>query len=341
MKDASPVTLLVLNFNGKHYMKLCLDSLLATNYPHFEVVVVDNGSTDGSRDFIKSNYPKVKLIEHDRNYGYTLGYNLVIGKIQTEYIALINNDIVAETNWLKELMVHIKDDYVAAVVPKMKFPDKKRINSAGGNCDIFGTGWNRGNGEIDRDQFNVVQEVFYGNGGALLIKKQVWREIGPFDERYFMYGEDLDWCWRARLKGHRIIYVPRAEVYHHWRGSGGAIVNMLERHWLSTVLKNYSLKNLVRIMPRYLALKTLKMIWLIMYGKSDVKFVAIKGFLWNLINFRDTWKKRVQVQMSRKVSDVEICKHMFKRSFELLLGLKKIEHPILTSLSTEKEASSA
>jgi GT2 family glycosyltransferase len=328
---ASPVTLLVLNFNGKHYLKQCLDSLLATDYSNFEVVVVDNGSTDGSKEFIKSNYSSVKLIEHDRNYGYAFGYNLVMDKIGTEYIALINNDIIAEPNWLKQLMVYIEDDDVAAVVPKMKFPDKKRINSAGGSCDIFGNGWNRGNGEIDRGQFNMVQEVFYGNGGALLIKKKVWREVGPFDERYFMYGEDLDWCWRARLKGYKIIYVPQAEIYHYWHGSGGVIVNMLERHSLSTVIKNYSLKNLILIMFAYLKLKFLKSIWLIMHGKAEEKLAVLKGILWNLSNFRDTWRKRVEIQKLRRISDREIQKHMFNGSMELSLWLGKINHPVMNS----------
>jgi GT2 family glycosyltransferase len=326
--DVSPVAVLVLNFNGKQYLEQCLDSLLATTYPNFDVTVVDNGSSDGSTKFIKSNYPNVKLKEHHRNYGYALGYNLVIDSIETEHIALINTDIITEPSWLEKLMEHVKDNDVAAVVPKMKFPDKKRINSAGGSCDIFGTGWNRGNGEIERNQFNVAQEVFYGNGGAFLFKKQVWQEIGPFDERYFMYGEDLDWCWRARLRGYKIVYVPHAEVYHHWRGSGGAIVVMLEKHWLSNILKNYDLKTLIKIMPRYLALKALKTIWLLIHSKPEEKFSVFEAILWNLLNLKGTWMKRVRTQRSRKKSDTEIQKNMLRKSFELLLWSRKITHPI-------------
>jgi len=330
--DTSSVTLLVLNFNGEAHLKKCLDSLLTTNYSRFNVVVIDNGSMDESAEFLKSNYSSVKVIKHNRNYGYALGYNLVINTIKDEYIVLLNNDVLVKPNWLKELMAYIKNDDVAAVTPKMTFlHNKTQINAAGGCCDIYGVGLNRGNGEVDMKQYDTVQEVFYGNGGALLIKKRVWRKIGPFDERYFMYGEDLDWCWRARLKGYKIIYVPRAEVYHHWRGSGGSMVILLERHWLSTLLKNYGFKTLIKIMPKYLALKVLKTTWLTTHAKSSVKLAVIQALLWNLLNFRGTWRKRVQIQTSRKLPDAEIQRHMFKGSFELLLGLGKLKHPILSS----------
>lgn len=324
------VTVLVLNFNGRKYLKDCLNSLLATDYPNLKIIVIDNGSVDGSAEFIRANYPNVKVIKHDHNYGYARAYNLVIDAIQSEYIALLNNDILVEPSWLKELVAHADNYDVVAVTPKMKFfHDKTRINAAGGNCDLYGVGWNRGNGEVDMGQYDSVQEVFYGNGGALLIKKRAWREVGPFDERYFIYGEDLDWCWRARLKGYKIIYVPYAEVRHQWRGSGVQMVYLLERHWLSTVLKNYSLKTLIPLIPKYLALKALKAIWLIARAELHEKLTVLKGILWNLSNLRETWKKRIQIQMLRTATDMKIQKHMFKGSFELSVWLKKLRHPIL------------
>lgn len=329
-KVSRPITVLVLNFNGRKYLKQCLNSLLATDYPNLKIIVIDNGSTDGSAEFITSNYPNVKVIKHDHNYGYARAYNLVIDAIQSEYIVLLNNDILVEPSWLKELVSYAENDDVAAIAPKMKFlHDKTRINAAGGNCDLYGVGWNRGNGEVDMGQYDAVQEVFYGNGAALLVKKKVWREIGPFDERYFMYGEDLDWCWRARLKGYKIIYVPYAEVYHHWRGSGAPMVYLLEKHWLSTILKNYSLKTLILLMSKYLALKGLKAIWLIAHAERHEKLTVLKSILWNLTNLRKSWKKRVQIQMLRARTDVEIQKYMFKGSFELSMWLKKLKHPVL------------
>ena len=324
------VTVLVLNFNGRKYLKECLKSLLAIDYPCLNIIVIDNGSTDGSAEFIGVNYPDVKVIRNNHNYGYARAYNLVISAIQDEYVALLNNDVLVEPSWLGELVPYAENADVAAVTPKMKFfHDKTRINAAGGNCDLYGVGWNRGNGEVDAGQFNIVQEVFYGNGGAILIKKRVWHEVGSFDERYFMYGEDLDWCWRARLKGYKIIYVPYAEVRHHWRGSGAPMVYLLERHWLATLLKNYSLKTLIRLIPKYLALKTLKAIWLIARAESREKLTVLKAFLWNLSNLKESWKKRSRIQMLRTATDAEIQKHMFKGSFELSIWLRELKHPIL------------
>jgi len=331
-KVSRSVTVLVLNFNGRKYLKECLNSLLATDYPRLKIIVIDNGSTDGSAEFLRVNYPDVKVIKHNYNFGYARAYNLVIERTQSEYIVLLNNDVLVEPGWLKELVSYAEKAEVAAATPKMKFlHDKTRINAAGGNCDMYGVGWNRGNGERDTGQYDAVQEVFYGNGGALLIKKGVWREVGAFDERYFLYGEDVDWCWRARLKGYKIIYVPHAEVCHHWRGSGGAMVYLLERHWLSTVLKNYSLKTLIQMMPKYLALKTLKAIWLIAHAELREKLTVLSGILWNLSNLRESWKKRVHIQMSRTATDGEIQKQMFKGSFELSVWLKKLKHPISES----------
>jgi len=324
------VTLLILNYNGKTYLKNCLDSVLAIDYPNFDVKLIDNGSTDGSVDFVKENYPEVEVIEHDANYGFALGYNLVVNSMESEFVVFLNNDVSVEPDWLKKLIPYTKDEDVAAVTSKMLFSfDKKRINAAGGCCDVYGVGWNRGNGEVDAGQYDEAEEVFYGSGGALLIKRKVWEDVGPFDERYFLYGEDLDWCWRARLKGYKILYVPEAKVYHHWRGSGASMECFLEKHWLATILKNYTLKTLVKLLPKYLALRALKAIWLLKNGEKDEKFAVFKALLWNLVNLKGTWKKRVIIQASRKVSDGEVQRHMYKRSLELLAGLGRFQHPFL------------
>jgi GT2 family glycosyltransferase len=326
------ITLVVLNFNGKIRLKRCLDSLLTTNYPNFQVVVVDNGSTDMSVEFVNTNYPNIKVIKHNHNYGFAQGYNLAMDVIDSEYIAFVNNDIIVEPNWLRALIAPLRNNKnAAAATPKMLFLDNPTlINAAGGSCDVYCVGLNRGNGEVDRGQYDSLEEVFYGNGGALLVKNRVWREIGPFDERYFMYGEDVDWCWRARLRGYKIIYVPNSRVYHQWRGSRESqMIYVLERHWLSTILKNYSLKTLVFLIPKFAGLKFLKAVWLIRNGRSNEKLAVVKAIFWNIINLRTTWQKRVQIQTFRTLHEAAIKRHMFKQSFELLLWLGILKHPIL------------
>jgi len=324
------VSLLILNYNGKNHLENCLKSVFGIDYSNFEVRLIDNGSTDGSVEFVRKNYPQVKIVEHGVNHGFALGYNLVVDSVESEFVAFLNNDVLVEPDWLKKLIPYAKQEDVAAVTSKMLFlSDNGRINAAGGNCDVYGVGWNRGNGEVDVGQYDEAEEVFYGSGGALLIKKKVWEDVGPFDERYFLYGEDLDWCWRARLKGYKIIYVPDAKVYHYWRGSKAPMGCFLEKHWLATLLKNYSLKTLVKTLPRYLALKFLKSIWLLKNGEKEEKLAVFEALIWNLINLKDTWKKRIIIQTFRKVTDGEVQKRMYKGSFELLAGLGKFQHPFL------------
>ncbi len=326
------VVAVVLNFNGKGRLKKCLDSLLATNYKNLRVVIVDNGSSDGSADFVKAHYPCVKVIEHCKNHGFAKGYNIVMDHVGGDYVALINNDVAVDPNWLSELISVIKRNKgIAAVTPKMLFLENPVIiNAAGGSCDMYGVGWNRGNGEADRGNFEKVEQVFYGNGGALLVDRKAWKDIGPFDERYFMYAEDLDWCWRARLKGYKIIYVPTSRVYHQWRGSREPqMTYMLERHWLSTFIKNCEIKTLVSLLPRLIGLKFLKTLWLVQRGKPAEKTAVAKALLWNLINFRVTWTKRSLVQASRKLSDADLRNLMHNKSLELSLWLGILNHPYL------------
>ncbi|MGQ9544432.1 MAG: glycosyltransferase family 2 protein [Candidatus Bathycorpusculaceae bacterium] len=329
-KDLPFVTLLVLNYNGRKYLPSCLDSLLKTDYPKFEVVVIDNCSSDNSVEFVKKNYPNVRIIENGENIGYACAINSAMEIVEGECVVFLNNDIVVEPSWLKQLIPYISVKDVAAVNPKILFLDyKKVINAAGGSCDVYGVGWNRGNGEFDKGQYGAVEEVFYVNGTAMLTRKDIWKDVGPFDERYFLYGEDLDWCWRARLKGYKLLYVPSARIYHRWRGSRGPIIEFLEKHWLANFLKNYSVKTICVLFPKYLVLKFLKAMWLMKNGRGlREKFAVFQGFRWNLANFKCTWTKHLLVQVLRKVSDKEIQKCMYKGSFELSAWVGKIEHPL-------------
>lgn len=331
MKTPS-VTVQILNYNGIRYLRDCLDSVLATDYNDFDVIVIDNASTDGSVEFVKKNYPQVKLVENKKNYGFASALNKNSDALRSEYIAFLNNDVVVESNWLGILVDYMeKSRMVAAANPKILFlQDRKEVNSAGGNCDIYGVGWNRGNGEIDSGQYDRVEEVFYANGAALVIRKDAWLDVGRFDEDYFLYGEDLDWCWRARLKGYKILYSPEAKIYHRWMGSGGSMIQLLEMHWMTNLLKNYTPRTLCAIAPKYFTLKMLKAAWLMKNGEELTEKLAVfKAFAWNLKNFRKTWRKHSIIQLSRKMSDKQIQKSMYNGSFELQLWLGKMKHPLM------------
>ena len=332
--DFPEVTIVVLNYNGKNHIHKCLDSIFGMNYPRFKVVVVDNASNDGSLFSVKEKFPNARVIENCRNHGFAKAYNMVLEKIESDFIVLLNNDVQVEPQWLNELMPYIcREDDVSAVTPKMLFmQNTSAINAAGGKCDIYGSGWNRGNGEKDSGQYEKVEEVFYANCGAVVIRKNAWKDVGSFDEQYFLYGEDLDWCWRARLKGYRIYYVPHSRIYHQWRASNGPMIPLLERNWLTTTIKNYDSATLLKIAPKLVALKAAVGTWLLLKGRGPSEKLAVfDGFLWNLKHFRETWKKRLLVQASRKIDDKEIQKYMYNGSLELALRLGRIRHPITTN----------
>lgn len=327
-----PVSVLVLNYNGLCYLENFMKSIMKTDYPNFKIVFVDNGSTDGSLEFIRKNYPDVQIIAFDNNYGFAEAYNRSIEMVDSDILLLINNDIEVDKNWLRELVSHISDDGVASIAPKIKFIENKEvINSAGGNCDIYGVAWNRGNGEKDLGQYDRPDEVFYVNGAVLIFKKSVWKDVGPFDSRYFMYAEEVDWCWRARLKGYKVIYVPNSIVFHKWQGSSKKtpFVYLMERNWLCNMLKNYEAKTLIQIIPIYAFLKMLKSVWLAFKGKTNERFVIPKAVLWNLKNLKGTLQRRKQIQATRKIPDKQLKKFMQKTSYEISLLLGRSKHPIL------------
>jgi GT2 family glycosyltransferase len=330
------VTMLVLGYNNKSKLIECLRSLEQTDYTNFKIVLVDNDSSDSSVEFVQENFLCVRIIKLNRNYGF-IAYNYVVDKMEDEYIVLINNDIVVARDWLKTLMPYIMQESVAAVVPKLLlYRDNKRINAAGGISDIFGVGWNRGNGEIDRGQYDKVEEVFFGVGAVLLLKRSVWLKIGGFDERYFAISEDYDWSWRARIAGYKIVYVPEALAYHHWLGSTGLndqLIYMAEAHQIANFIKNYQVTTLVRLAPVLLLIKVSKVIYLAVFRcKMKLASATLRAIWWNILNLRGSIRKRKQINALRRVSDKELKTLMVPGSLEIAVGLGRVRHPAIDSL---------
>jgi GT2 family glycosyltransferase len=333
------VKILVLNYNGMVYLKNLMKTLIRTDYPDYEVVVIDNCSTDNSVEYLKTNYPEIQVVENDRNYGFAGGYNRTCDKVanECEFFVLLNNDVLVEPSWLRELVTPaFSDSRIAATTPKVYFLDKDSVlNACGGVVDVYGFGFNRGNGEKDEGQYDKEEECFYAVGVAMLIRSKCWKEIGPFDVDYFAYHEDLDWSWRARLSGYRIIYCPKSIIYHKWRGSfkkNTEPIYLVERNRLTTCLKNYEDRDLVLFLPRYFLLQSLKTLYFLLLGKRSFAKIFLKALVSNALELKKTISKRQLIQKLRKVPSSYIREHMSKRSFELLLGMRAIKHPVTDRL---------
>ncbi|MDD5111136.1 MAG: glycosyltransferase family 2 protein [Candidatus Altiarchaeota archaeon] len=214
MAEASPkVSVMVLNWNGKGDTLECLSSLARLDYPDYEVVVVDNGSTDGSQQEIKKGFPKVRLIENKENLGFAEGCNVGIRSTEGKYVLLLNNDMTFDPRMLMELvLVSESDDKIALSAPKLYvYGTKDVISHAGGMLRTYGT-LTRGYGEKDIGQYDRKTDIdFLGVG---LMRRSIFDEIGGFDKEFFIYMEDVDWCLRAKEAGYRIVFAPKAVCWH-------------------------------------------------------------------------------------------------------------------------------
>ena len=217
------VSIVILNYNTRHFLEKFLPMVLATNYENFEVVVADNASNDDSVDFVKTNYPLVTLITLSENYGFAGGYNKALAKVKADYFVLLNSDVEVTKDWLKPLVIMAESETsIAAIQPKLlDYNDKTKFEYAGGSggfIDKFGYPFCRGRWfnylETDIGQYNDNREIFWATGACFLIRSRHWNEMGGLDEDFFAHMEEIDLCWRLKNAGFKIMVCPQSEVYH-------------------------------------------------------------------------------------------------------------------------------
>jgi GT2 family glycosyltransferase len=213
------VAIILLNWNQPEHTLACLRSLGELDYPNVAVTVVDNGSTDGSPDLIRAQFPAVTLVENGRNLGFAAGNNVAIEpavRAGADYVMLLNNDTEVRPDMLRELIaVAESDPEIGIVGPKILYYDQPDLVwSAGGTIDAYGQPGHVGADGPDDDPSEQPREVDYVTGCAILVKRAVVEAIGGIDERFFIYFEETEWCARARRAGFRILYVPAARMWH-------------------------------------------------------------------------------------------------------------------------------
>jgi GT2 family glycosyltransferase len=249
------VSIIILNWNGKQYLDTCLSSLLRQTYHEIEIIFVDNGSCDGSVEFVKSKYPGVIIIEHHKNLGFAMGVNSGIMASNGKYIATINNDAEADKDWIARLVrvISLDPDTGCCASKMLNFYERDMIDSAGIVIYQNGNAYDRGAQDKDSGKYDSQDEVFGACAGAALYKKEMLDEIGTFDNTYFAYFEDVDLSFRMHLFGWKCVYVPDAVVYHmHSATSKQASpfkIFYLERNKLWNMWKYFPLKLLILQLP--------------------------------------------------------------------------------------------
>lgn len=289
----------------------CLGSLKKQSFP-LEIVVVDNGSTDGSQELLKEGYPEVVLIELDENTGFTGGVNIGIEyamQEKAEYVLLFNNDAEAHRDWAKYLIEAADEHREAGIITgKLMRSDKKHIDSTGDFYTVWGLPFPRGRNELDQGQYDRAEYVFGASGGASLYRISALREFGLFDQDYFAYFEDVDISFRAQLRGWRVWYEPRAKAYHHIGGTSSKLGDFARYHstknFLLVYARNMPLKLYLKYIPLYLLQFLRMLLSSTLRGKGHV-FVSGAYGAFRLHKSNVSKRRMVQKTRSADVSYID------------------------------------
>lgn len=214
----------ILNWNGEKFLNQFLPVLLQnTQLPDVDIYVADNASTDNSLSLLKEKFPTVKTVLLDKNYGFAGGYNKALAQIKADYFVLLNSDVEVTENWLQPLLNYMNEHAdVAACQPKIKsFYNRdyfEHAGASGGFIDYLGFPFCRGRvvgtAEEDRGQYDTVIDVFWATGACLLIRSELYNQVGGLDDEFFAHMEEIDLCWRLRSRGFRIVCIPQSTVFH-------------------------------------------------------------------------------------------------------------------------------
>ena len=298
------VDVIIVNYNGRHFLQDCLPSLGAQTFRDFETFVVDNGSTDDSVQFVRVNFPWVRVIALEQNLGFSGGNNFAIKKTTGEFIALLNNDTVVEPSWLEELMQAMRARPDAGICASriLYIAQPGILYAAGDSYTAYGSAFRRGDKEPIAGRFEQAGEVFSACACAALYRRSMLEEVGLFDEDFFSNCEDVDIGFRARLAGYVCLYWPQAIVYHHGSGTtgiGNARVEFLtSRNFEYVFFKNVPLPLLLRYLPFHV----LHAVWtLLKRSRAGLGVPYLKGKIAFLANLRSTLRKRAVVQKMRRM----------------------------------------
>lgn len=312
--------MLVLSHNGLRWLKICLPSLVSSATPGIGIFVVDNGSTDGSAEYVRSHFPQFEILRFENNLGFAKAYNQAIRLVSADYVVLLNNDTaVLSSDWIDHMLEMIESDSnLAAVQCKLvSFADHHKLDSVGVMGVKYWQGFaDIGKSEVDKGQYDSPSiNPFSICGAAALVRRSAFLEVGGFDPQFFVYLEDVDFSWRLRLAGYRIIYQPFARIAHAWHGyfrsKPDAFQTYLSRrNLLRMLLKDCGELTLWWALRNYLIFSSL--MFCAYMVKRDEKAVSVcKALLWNIIHFKETYSQRLKIQSERKVSEEVILRDMF------------------------------
>ena len=324
MEEWPSVTIIVINYNGLKHLKPCFSSLSQLDYPSekLALMLVDNASTDGSLAYLRQHFPRVQIVLNEKNFGFSGGNNRGVLTAQSKYIVFLNTDMRVDPHFLSALVSAVRSDPdIVCAGAKILNWDGSLIDFGGSAADFSGHAYQLGWGESPKEhQFDQIQPILFPCAGAMIIDRQVFLDIGGFDENYFLFYEDLDLGWRLWLLGYKVVFAPEAIVYHRFHGSVSSVPEirkwvLYKRNALYTILKNYSDENLDKVLSVILLSsmaglvnQTVRHMQSCSLSVEEQNAGTLAAVYEVVEHLSDVMEKRRAIQMKRCRSDEEITR---------------------------------
>jgi GT2 family glycosyltransferase len=346
LEKLSFVSIVVLNYNGKAFLDACLSSVFQISYPRssYEVILVDNASTDGSVEYVRDNYPSIRILALNKNYGYAEGNNKGAEFAHGDLIVFLNNDTIVDKNWLFELVkVTFSDLRIGMCGSKVvSIKGNNVVQYNGQHLHVLG-------GVIPGDFYTYKNELgkeFHAvgsiNGSSFLVRKDVFKSLGGFDKDYFLYSDEVDICYRTWINGYYVAYASNSMVYHYGGGTAGTLnrhkfsilLNRLKsplriyygnRNSIINIVKNLELRNMLIGIAFSFPVFFFQLFILLKDKDAQNAKLLIRSYTWPIVNLKVNWRKRSIVQANRKVADEELIRKGILLPITKLLRIAKIE----------------
>lgn len=332
------VALVILNYNGVRYLEKFLPNVIKYSSDDSVIYVADNCSTDGSVELLIESFPEVRIIQNDSNGGFATGYNKALKTIDAEYYILLNSDIEVTPDWIRPVIELMDSDKsIAACQPKILSYNKKEefeyAGAAGGFIDKYGYPFCRGrifqSMERDQDQYNDAIEVFWASGACMFVRSEVFNKLGGFDDDFFAHMEEIDFCWRSKSSGYRIMVCPQSKVYHVGGGTlpvGSAWKTYLNfRNNFILIYKNLPAGKLNYIIAARLILDGIAGLKFMLQGGFSDMIAVVRAHIYFYRNFSKIKSKRKKIRQM-EVGEVYkgniVVDHYLKRKMKFT-DLKK------------------
>ncbi len=327
-KNNLRASVIIPNWNGKHLLEICLPSLEKQSFKDFEVLIIDNGSSDNSLRYIKENFPSFRVTVLDKNLGFAPAVNIGIRKSRCKYIILLNNDTEMDKDCIKFFVKaadeHPEAGFIAAKI--LNFYKRNIIDNAGDYIDGGGHPNTRGTGKRDGPQFNKPGFSFMATGGGSLFKKSAFEKVGLFDEEYFVYMEDVDFCLRAQMQGIKGWFEPKAKIYHIRMATSSKNPSLFQY----LTFRNMTI-NIIKNFPAGLLLDDFNWLRVILVNLNTVFYLTKMGFFWSAIKAQwyiishigSLLKKRAEIQKKKQVPDQYFIDNVKKKPITFFGLLEK------------------